>query len=107
MSKVNGIVKHAVGATYTVNSPAKFSNGAGKGGSVKAGGAQTQATGPVYTVNKPAVGAVKPSTSPMSTKAKSTGKGESPYAASYAKNASDVGSSGGQPSGCLKSSYSK
>lgn len=103
--KAKGIVSQAVGPTFTKNDPAKFGNGGGK--KTMAAKPVDHAVGPTQNVNSTHISTPNADKAPRATKVLSTGKGESPHAGSYAKNASDVGSSGGQPHGCLKSSYEK
>ena len=104
--KPNGIVEQATGATFTKNDPAKFGS-AGRGGTVKTNGIVDQASGPTFTANKTHAPTVHPSTTPKATKVMKTSAGEDPHMAACAKNASDVGTSGGQPHGYLKASYGK
>lgn len=105
--KANGVVEQATGPTFTKNDPAKF-GGAGKAkGKTASNGVVDQATGPTFTENSTHIASPNADKPAKASKVLTSGKGESPHAAGYAKNASDVGSSGGQPSGCLKSSYEK
>jgi hypothetical protein len=110
MSKTSGsaaIRPVASGPVFTCNDPAKFSGKGKSSGKTPANGVETRVPGPTLTVNSthiPTMNADKPA--PLS-KAKSHGKGEDPHQSGTAKNASDKGTSGGQNSYGLKSSYGK
>lgn len=109
MSKIHpkGIVKQATGPVFTCNDPLKF-NGAGKSsGKTPANGVETRVPGPTLNVNSTHIPTMNADKAPKESKALGEKKGEDPHQKSLAKDASTVGTSGGQPSNSLKSSYGK
>lgn len=102
----NGVTPTAVGPTITKNSPANFKNH-GVWDSPNPAAPVAHAVGPTFNVNSTLIKTPNADKPAPTSKSKSTSKMESPHAPGYAKNASDVGTSAGQPHGCLASSYGK
>lgn len=110
MSKTSGsaaIREQASGPVFTCNDPAKFHGPGKSSGKTPANGVETRVPGPTLTVNSTHIPTMNADKAPKVSKAFGTKSGEDPHQKSLAKNASDVGSGGGQPSYSLKKSYEK
>lgn len=109
MSKIHpkGIVPKAPGPTITKNDPAKFDQNGKFKGKTPSNGVVGQGSGPTFTENSTHISSPNADKPAKVSKVQSSGKGESPFHPECAKNASDVGSSAGQPTSYLKRSYEK
>ncbi len=111
MSKTSGsaaIREQASGPVFTKNDPAKFHGPGKSSGKTPANGVVDGSPhGITFTCNETHIPTMNADKAPKESKSMGEHKGEDPYEKSLAKNASDVGSSGGQPTYSLKKSYEK
>lgn len=107
MSKIHpkGIVKQATGPVFTCNDPLKF-HGAGKtSGKTPSNGVETRVPGPTLTVNSTHIPSMNANKASKGSKSMGEKPGVNPFKSSTEKNASTVGTSGGQSGYPLKKSY--